>query len=168
MEYEALSSSILTHGAFWVLVAILIFIVLFGAKIAGPLARALDNRADTVRQSLDEAAKLKAEAEALLADARKKRTQALAEAKDILARAHEEAARTAAELLADAEMRARRSPVHGGRSRDRGHDSGSARGFDGCRGWPSRRSCDRRGLGCLHPPRGLTINGRRASRRRAW
>jgi F-type H+-transporting ATPase subunit b len=107
MEYEALSSSPLVHGAFWVLVAVLIFIVLFGAKIAVPLGRLLDNRADAVRQSLDEAARLKAEAEAMLVDARKKRTQALAEAKDILARAREEAARTAAELSAEAEMRAR-------------------------------------------------------------
>jgi F-type H+-transporting ATPase subunit b len=106
MEYEALSSSPWAHGAFWVLVAILIFVVLFGAKIVVPLGRLLDNRADAVRRSLDEAAQLKAEAEALLVDARKKRTQALAEAKDILARAREEAARTAAELTAEAEMRA--------------------------------------------------------------
>jgi F-type H+-transporting ATPase subunit b len=106
MEYEALSSSPWVHGAFWVLVAILIFIVLFGAKIAVPLGRLLDNRAETVRRSLDEAAQLKAEAEAMLVDARKKRTQALAEAKDILARAREEATRLAAELTAEAEMRA--------------------------------------------------------------
>jgi F-type H+-transporting ATPase subunit b len=106
MEYEALSSPF-AHGAFWVLVALLIFIVLVGAKIAVPLARLLDNRAAAVRQSLDEAALLKAEAEAMLVDARKKRTQALAEARDILARAREEAARTAAELSAEAEMRAR-------------------------------------------------------------
>ena len=107
MEYEALSSSLLAHGAFWVLVAVLIFIVIFGGRIAVPLGKLLDNRAAAVRQSLDEAAQLKAEAEAMLVDARKKRTQALAEAKDILARAHEEAARTAAELAAEAEMRAR-------------------------------------------------------------
>jgi F-type H+-transporting ATPase subunit b len=107
MEYEALAFSPWAHGAFWVLVAILIFIVLFGARIAVPLGRLLDNRAEIVRQSLDEAAQLKAEAEAMLVDARKKRAQALAEAKDILARAREEAVRTAAELTAEAEMRAR-------------------------------------------------------------
>jgi F-type H+-transporting ATPase subunit b len=106
MEYEALSHAPWVHGAFWVLVAVLIFIVLFGAKIAAPLGKALDSRAEAVRQSLNEAAQLKAEAEAMLADARKKRTEALAEAKDILARAREEAARTAAELTAEAEMRA--------------------------------------------------------------
>ncbi len=107
MEYEALASAPWAHGAFWVLVAILIFIVIFGARIAAPLGAMLDNRAAGVRQSLDEAAQLKAEAEAMLVDARKKRSQALAEAKDILARAHEEAARTVAELTAEAEMRAR-------------------------------------------------------------
>jgi F-type H+-transporting ATPase subunit b len=107
MEYEALSSAPWVHGAFWVLVAVLIFILLFGGKIAAPLGKLLDNRADAVRQSLDEAAQLKAEAEAMLADARRKRTEALAEAKDILARAREEAARTAAELTAEAELRAR-------------------------------------------------------------
>ena len=107
MEYEALSSSPWAHGAFWVLVAILIFVVAFGGKIAVPLGRLLDDRADAVRQSLNEAAQLKAEAEAMLVDARKKRAEALAEAKDILARAREEAARTAAELTAEAEMRAR-------------------------------------------------------------
>jgi F-type H+-transporting ATPase subunit b len=107
MEYEALSSSPWAHGTFWVLVAVIIFIVVFGAKIAVPLRNLLDSRADTVRRSLDEAAQLKAEAEAMLVDARKKRTQALAEAKDILARAREEAARTAAELTAEAELRAR-------------------------------------------------------------
>ena len=106
MEYEALSTSPFVHGAFWVLVAVLIFIVLFGVKIAVPLGKMLDNRADLVRQSLDEAAKLKSEAEAMLADAKKKRVEAIAEARDILARAHEEAARTAAELAAEAEMRA--------------------------------------------------------------
>ena len=107
MENEALSSAPWVHGAFWVLVAVLIFIVAFGARIAVPLGRLLDSRAAAVRQSLDEAAHLKAEAEAMLVDARKKRAQALAEAKDILARAHEEATRMAAELAAEAEMRAR-------------------------------------------------------------
>ena len=107
MENEALSSAPWVHGAFWVLVAVLIFIVAFGARIAVPLGRLLDSRAAAVRQSLDEAAQLKAEAEAMLVDARKKRAQALAEAKDILARAHEEATRMAAELAAEAEMRAR-------------------------------------------------------------
>jgi F-type H+-transporting ATPase subunit b len=107
MQYETLMSMPWVHGAFWVLVAIVIFVVLFGRKIVVPVSAMLDQRAETVRQSLDEAARLRAEAQAMLEDAKKKREQALAEAKDILARAKEEAARAAAELAAEAEMRAR-------------------------------------------------------------
>jgi F-type H+-transporting ATPase subunit b len=105
MQYEALSMP-WVHGAFWVLVAILIFAALFGRKIVVPIMGMLDRRAETVRQSLDEASHLRSEAQAMLEDAKKKRQQALAEAKDILARAHQEAVRTAAELTAEAEMRA--------------------------------------------------------------
>jgi F-type H+-transporting ATPase subunit b len=107
MQYEALMSMPWVHGTFWVLVAIVIFVVLFGRKIAVPLGTMLDQRAEAVRQSLDEAARLRAEAQAMLQDAKQRREQALAEAKDILARAKEEAARAAAELAAEAEMRAR-------------------------------------------------------------
>ncbi|MCB8880363.1 F0F1 ATP synthase subunit B [Acidisoma cellulosilytica] len=106
MQYESLISP-LGHGTFWVFVAVVIFAVLFGRKIMGPILGALDQRAVTVRQSLDEASRLKVEAEAMLADARKKRAEAIAEAKDILERAKAEAARTVAELAAEAEQRAK-------------------------------------------------------------
>lgn len=106
MQYESLMSIPWSHGTFWVFIAVVIFAVLFGAKIVKPIIAALDQRAAGVRQSLDEAARLKAEAEALLADAKKRREQAIAEAKDILERAKAEAARTAAELAAEAEQRA--------------------------------------------------------------
>lgn len=105
MQYEALILP-LTHGTFWVFVAVIIFAVLFGRKIVSPVLGALDQRAVTVRQSLDEASQLKVEAEAMLADARKKRAEAIAEAKDILARAKAEASRLAADLAAEAEQRA--------------------------------------------------------------
>lgn len=106
MQYESLMSIPWSHGTFWVFIALLIFLGLFGRKILTPIVTALDQRAVTVRQSLDEASRLKAEAEAMLRDARKKRAEALEEAKDILDRAREEAARTAAELAAEAEARA--------------------------------------------------------------
>lgn len=106
MQYESLMSIPWSHGTFWVFVALLIFAVLFGRKILTPVVAALDTRAVNVRQSLDEASRLKAEAEAMLRDARKRRAEAIAEAKDILERAREEAARTAQELTAEAEMRA--------------------------------------------------------------
>jgi F-type H+-transporting ATPase subunit b len=107
MQYESLMSMPWTHGTFWVFIAIVIFAVLFGRKIVVPVGTMLDQRAETVRQSLEEASRLKAEAEDMLANAKKKRAQALAEAKDILARAKEEAVRTAADLAAEAEARAR-------------------------------------------------------------
>jgi F-type H+-transporting ATPase subunit b len=106
MQYESLMSAPWSHGTFWVFIAVLIFAALFGGKIVTPVLAALDRRAATVRQSLDEAARLKAEAEAMLADAKKKRAEAIAEAKDILERAQAEAARTAAELAAEAAQRA--------------------------------------------------------------
>lgn len=107
MQYESLMSIPWSHGTFWVFVALVIFAILFGRKILTPVMGALDQRAVTVRQSLEEASRLKIEAESLLADARKKRAEAIAEAKDILERAKEEAARTAAELTAEAEQRAK-------------------------------------------------------------
>jgi F-type H+-transporting ATPase subunit b len=107
MQYESLMSIPWSHGTFWVFIAVVIFAILFGRKILVPVLGALDQRAVTVRQSLEEASRLKVEAEALLADARKKRAEAIAEAKDILERAKEEAARTAAELTAEAEQRAK-------------------------------------------------------------
>lgn len=106
MQYESLMSIPWSHGTFWVFVALLIFVGLFGRKILTPIVSALDQRAVNVRQALDEASRLKAEAEAMLRDARKKRAEALEEAKDILDRAREEAARTTAELAAEAEARA--------------------------------------------------------------
>jgi len=106
MEYESLMSIPWSHGTFWVFIALLIFLGLFGRKILTPIVSALDQRAVNVRQALDEASRLKAEAEAMLRDARKKRAEALEEAKDILDRAREEAARTTAELAAEAEGRA--------------------------------------------------------------
>jgi F-type H+-transporting ATPase subunit b len=107
MQYESLMSIPWSHGTFWVFIAVVIFAVLFGRKIVTPIMGALDQRAVTVRQSLDEASRLKVEAEAMLADARQKRAEAIAEAKDILERAKAEATRLAADLAAEAEQRAK-------------------------------------------------------------
>jgi F-type H+-transporting ATPase subunit b len=107
MEYESLANSPWVHGTFWVFIAVVIFALLFGKKILGPVGKALDGRGEAIRLSLEEAARLKVEAEAMLASARIKRDEALAEAQEILARAKDEALRMAAELAAEAETRAR-------------------------------------------------------------
>ncbi len=107
MEYQAFHAVPWQHGSFWVAVAIIIFAVLFGGKIARPFTAMLDARTQSVRDALDEAARLKAEAEAMLADAKARQEQAIADAKQILATAHEEAARMAADLTRDAEAAAK-------------------------------------------------------------
>ena len=53
----------------WVALAFIVFFVLFGRKLWGALAAMLDDRAAKVRAELDEAARLRSEAEAMLRDA---------------------------------------------------------------------------------------------------
>jgi F-type H+-transporting ATPase subunit b len=108
MEYQALHAVPWQHGSFWVFVAIVIFAVIFARKIITPVNAMLDGRAKTVRDALAEAAALKAEAEALLADAKRRQEQANQDAEDILASAQREAARLSAALLAEAQATAKR------------------------------------------------------------
>jgi F-type H+-transporting ATPase subunit b len=108
MEYHALTLAPWLTGTFWVTVAVLVFAVVFGRKIAAPVTGMLDGRAHAVRAALDEAAQLKAEAQALLADAKQRHDQAMKDAKHILESAHEEAGRMAEELAREAEATAKR------------------------------------------------------------
>ncbi len=101
------------HGFFgeprsWVAIAFVIFFVVFGARMWKTLAAMLDAHASRIRQDLDEAARLRQEAEAMLADARKRREQALGEARSLIEAAHGEAVRVAEQARADAEGAARR------------------------------------------------------------
>jgi F-type H+-transporting ATPase subunit b len=68
----------------------------------------LDARTAAVRAALDEASALRAEAEALLADAKRRQEQAIAEAEQIREAATAEAARTAAALAKEARAVTRR------------------------------------------------------------
>lgn len=108
MEYQALYGTPWQHGSFWVFIAIVIFVVLLGRKILAAINAMLDARTQSVQAALDEAAKLKAEAEAMLKDAKARQAQAAEDAKQILASAKTEAARMAAELAAEAEATAKR------------------------------------------------------------
>jgi F-type H+-transporting ATPase subunit b len=108
MEYQALHASPWQHGSFWVFIAIVIFAVLFARKIITPINTMLDGRANAVQTALAEAAQLKAEAQAMLADAKNRQEQASKDAADILASAHQEAARMAQDLLAEAQATAKR------------------------------------------------------------
>jgi F-type H+-transporting ATPase subunit b len=87
----------------WVAVAFVIFFVLFGSKLWAALAAMLDKHASTIRAELDEASRLRTEAERMLADAQKRREQALTEARALIQSAHAEAARVAKQAGVDAE-----------------------------------------------------------------
>lgn len=92
----------------WVLIAFILFFLLFGKKLWGALAGMLDDRAARVRAELEEAARLRQEAEAMLRDAEKHREEALREAQALIAGAKTEAERLAAAASADAEASAKR------------------------------------------------------------
>lgn len=77
---------------FWVAVAFFIFVaLLIYLKVPGMLAKALDDRAETIRKDLDAARKLREEAQDLLADYQAKQRQAETEAQQIIEEARREA-----------------------------------------------------------------------------
>jgi F-type H+-transporting ATPase subunit b len=108
MQFDAFQAVSWTHGVFWVFVAVVIFAILAGRKIISALTGMLDARTKQVQEALDEAAQLKAEAEAMLRDAQAAQAQAAKDAAQILASATAEAARMAATLAAEAEATAKR------------------------------------------------------------
>jgi F-type H+-transporting ATPase subunit b len=92
----------------WVAAAFVIFFVIFGAKLWSVVTGILDKRTASVRAELDEASRLRREAEAMLADATKQREVALAEARALLEGAHAEAGRLAAAAADEAASAATR------------------------------------------------------------
>ena len=83
---------------YWVLVAFLIFVfALWRAGVPAQIAKALDGRADAIRNELDQARRLREEAQALLVDYQKKQREAESEAKAIVDAAKREAETMAAE-----------------------------------------------------------------------
>jgi F-type H+-transporting ATPase subunit b len=100
--------SFITEPRTWVALAFIIFFVLFGRRLWSAVAGMLDDRAARVRTELEEAARLRREAEAMLRDAEQRRAQALAEAKGLIEGAQAEAARVSAAAMAEAEASAKR------------------------------------------------------------
>ncbi|HEX4172616.1 MAG TPA: F0F1 ATP synthase subunit B [Acetobacteraceae bacterium] len=92
----------------WVLIAFILFFVIFGRKLWAPLAKMLDDRGARVRTELEEAARLRQEAEAMLREAEARRAEALREAQALIEGAKVEAERAAAAAAAEAEAAARR------------------------------------------------------------
>lgn len=92
----------------WVVLAFFLFFILFGKKLWGALAGMLDARAVSVKAELEEAARLRREAESMLRDAEKQRADALADAKSLIEGARAEASRLTAAAAAEAEASAKR------------------------------------------------------------
>jgi F-type H+-transporting ATPase subunit b len=105
MEHEA---GLFADPKHWVVLAFILFFVLFGGRLWGALAGILDARGATVKAELEEASRLRREAEAMLRDAEEQRAAALADATKLIEGARHEAARLAAEAAAEAEASAKR------------------------------------------------------------
>ena len=87
-----------SQATFWVFMGLLAFLALtVYLKVPSKVAAALDKRADDVRTNIEEARKLREEAQALLADYQRKHQEAEEEAKDIIDLAKREAAALAEE-----------------------------------------------------------------------
>ncbi|MGI9524215.1 MAG: F0F1 ATP synthase subunit B [Hyphomicrobiaceae bacterium] len=102
----ASSGGTLSTPEFWVAAAFLIFIgALVYWGVPGLIAKALDDRADAIRSELDEARRLREEAQNLLADYQRKVREAEEEASVIIELARREAEALAAETRQSLEER---------------------------------------------------------------
>jgi F-type H+-transporting ATPase subunit b len=89
---------------FWVAVSFVIFVAVLGYfGVHKLMVKGIDDRRDRIKAELDEARRLKAEAEALLAQYRRKQHEAEEEAQAIVASAKAEAERLAKEAEAKLE-----------------------------------------------------------------
>jgi F-type H+-transporting ATPase subunit b len=87
----------------WVLVAFLIVIALLARRISRMVTSSLDARAAAIRNELEEAQRLREEAQRMLAEYQRKQRDALQEAEQIIAHAKEEAERAGAQARKDLE-----------------------------------------------------------------
>ncbi|SDG40043.1 ATP F0F1 synthase subunit B [Pelagibacterium luteolum] len=89
MEFDA---------TFWAFIALLLFFaIIIYFKVPGLIARIMDARIAKIEADLDEARRLREEAQALLAEYERKRKAAETEAEEIVAAARDEAERLTAE-----------------------------------------------------------------------
>lgn len=82
----------LEDSTFWALVGLILFLALIAyMKVPGKITGALDNRAETIRTELEQARRLREEAQALLAEYQRKAREAEAEVEEIIDQAKREA-----------------------------------------------------------------------------
>ena len=86
------NSVVAIDNTFWAFISLLIFLALIVyLRTPGRIGRSLDKRAAQIRNEIDEAQALKEEAKQQLAEYQRRRREAEVEAKDILAAAQREA-----------------------------------------------------------------------------
>ncbi len=101
-------SSLFADPRFWVGIAFFLFFIIFGRKLVGSVLGQLDKRGIAIKHELEEASRLRQEAEAMLADATAKREVALKDAQAMLEQARTEAQRVGEAARADAASSATR------------------------------------------------------------
>jgi F-type H+-transporting ATPase subunit b len=89
--------------AFWVGLAFVLVVGFLAKPIMRSVSGSLDGRADKIRAQIEEARKLREEAQALLAEYQRKQRDALSEAEHIVAQAKDEAIRMKAQAEKDLE-----------------------------------------------------------------
>lgn len=88
---------------FWVAIGFVIFVGLTFKPLKKALFGALDSRSEKIRQELNEAARLREEAQKMLAEYKRKQNEASKEAEELLAHAKIEAERLSKEAEKDME-----------------------------------------------------------------
>lgn len=78
---------------FWTAVAVVLFVALIAKPVGKMASKALDERAEKIKAELDEAERLRNEAQDLLAQYQRKQRDASSEAENIIQHAKEEAER---------------------------------------------------------------------------
>ncbi|NIJ41740.1 F-type H+-transporting ATPase subunit b [Parvibaculum indicum] len=82
----------LLTGEFWVLLGLIVFIgIVIYMRVPGMLTKSLDERGAGIAKELDEARRLREEAQQVLASYQRKQREAMKEAEDIVAQAKVEA-----------------------------------------------------------------------------
>jgi len=95
--------ALLHDATFWVAIAFVIFVVLAWRPLRKAMVTALDERSERIRRDIDEAARLREDAQALLASYKRKQRDAAAEAEEILRHARTEAQRFKEQSITDLE-----------------------------------------------------------------
>ena len=86
-------------ATFWAMIALFVFLgIVIYLKVPGMLGKNLDGRAEKIRSELDEARKMREEAQTILAEYQRKRKEAESEAEEIITAARHEAEIMSADL----------------------------------------------------------------------